>query len=196
MDADAKLDPPIPRLGRILLDDTALDFDRTAHGVDRTGKLDQHAAAAGVDDAVAMRSDGGINDGLLDCLELRQRAFLVGTHQASIAGDVRRQHCRQSSLYALAVQECQNPFEIGSHHNSMTDGLQLEGASAQGGRHRPQMNQARGVKIRQMIPMRTYCANGSSSSAPIRLRPVRPLLILDRTATARVAPDRHTAIRS
>jgi pimeloyl-ACP methyl ester carboxylesterase len=33
---------------------------------------------------------------------LRERAFLVAAHQAAIAGDIRRQHRRQSPFHALA----------------------------------------------------------------------------------------------
>ena len=36
---------------------------------------------------------------------LRKRAFLVATHQPAIAGDIRRQHSRQSPFHALAGQK-------------------------------------------------------------------------------------------
>jgi hypothetical protein len=40
VNADAKFDPLIQRLGGILLGHVALDFNRIAHRIDRTGKLD------------------------------------------------------------------------------------------------------------------------------------------------------------
>jgi hypothetical protein len=33
-------------------------------------------------------------------------ALLVVTHQPAVAGDIRRQHSRQSSFHALAGQKC------------------------------------------------------------------------------------------
>jgi hypothetical protein len=53
-----------------------------------------------------MRREGGIDQGFLDGDQSGQRAFLIGSHQAVIAGDLRRQHCRKPSLYTLTGQEC------------------------------------------------------------------------------------------
>jgi hypothetical protein len=45
-----------------------------------------------------------------ESLQLRQRAFLVGTNQAAITGDIRRQHRRQPPFHALVGQkELLNP---------------------------------------------------------------------------------------
>jgi hypothetical protein len=60
------------------------------HGVHGTGKLNQHAIACRLYDATSMFGDGNVNKGFSKSLELGQRAFLVGTHKAAIAGDIRR----------------------------------------------------------------------------------------------------------
>jgi hypothetical protein len=61
MNADAEFDPLILRHGGILLGHAALDFNRIAHRIDRTGKLDQHSVARSLDDATTMRGDCGVN---------------------------------------------------------------------------------------------------------------------------------------
>ena len=74
-----------------------LNFHRTARCIDRAGELDQHAVAGGLDDATAVRGNPGIDKLLPKRLQLRKRALLIAPHQPAIAGDVRRQHSRQSS---------------------------------------------------------------------------------------------------
>ena len=106
------------RIG-IVLGHAALHFHRAAHRIDGAGELDQHAVAAGLDDAAAVRRQWGIDDGFLDILQPGQRAFLISAHQPAIAGDFRRQHRRQSSLYALAVQKMPRKYlEISSEYES------------------------------------------------------------------------------
>ena len=65
-----------------------------------------------LDDAAAMLGDGGVNEGFSDRLEPGQRAFLIATHEAAIAGDIRRQHRCQSSFDALGGQRI--PLELES----------------------------------------------------------------------------------
>jgi hypothetical protein len=92
VNADAKLDPIV--LGRtyILLGHAALNFDGASRCVDGTGKLDHHSIASCLDDVSAMLSDFGIEKGFSERLEMSKRAFLVGTHQAAITSDIRRQN--------------------------------------------------------------------------------------------------------
>jgi len=52
-----------------------------------------------------MFGDCGVDKRFSESLQLRQRAFLVGTNQAAITGDIRRQDSRQSPLYGLAAQD-------------------------------------------------------------------------------------------
>ena len=48
-------------------------------------------------------------------LQLRKRAFLVAAHQPAIAGDIRRQHRRQSPLHAFAGQK-NSPENLSDSH--------------------------------------------------------------------------------
>ena len=104
VDADPEFDPDCRGDVGVLRRHSALDFDRTARRVHRTRKLDQHAVAGGLDDAPAMRSDSGIDNDLSSCLQARQRAFLVSTHQTAVAGDIGSQYRYKSSFHALAGQ--------------------------------------------------------------------------------------------
>jgi hypothetical protein len=46
----------------------------------------------------ATRGDGRIEKRYSGCLEPGQRTFLISTHQATVPGDISRQHRRQSPL--------------------------------------------------------------------------------------------------
>jgi hypothetical protein len=72
----------------------ALNFNSASRRIDGAGELHQHSVSGGLDDASAMRGDGWIDKGFPDRLELGQRTFFIGTHQAAIPGDVSRQHRR------------------------------------------------------------------------------------------------------
>src|SRR5271155_2517725 len=52
-----------------------------------------------------MRGDFGIDKRPTERLEIGERTFFVATHQTTIAGDIRRQHSRQSPFHALAGQK-------------------------------------------------------------------------------------------
>jgi hypothetical protein len=105
MDPDTKFDSPILRHGRISLGHTALDFHRAAYCIDGAGKLYQHAVAGRFDRAASMGSYSGVNKSFSSRLEPGQGAFLVGTHEAAISGDIRSQHRRQSPVHALSGQK-------------------------------------------------------------------------------------------
>ena len=77
----------------------ALNFEGASRGIDGAGELDQHAIAGGLDDASAMLNDFGIGQRFPERLSER-RAFLVGTHQAAVAGDIRRQIAANRALRA------------------------------------------------------------------------------------------------
>jgi hypothetical protein len=104
VDADAEFDPLMLRQGGVLLGHAALDHEGTARGVDGAGKLDQHAVTGGLDDAASMSGYRGVDQGFPGGLEPRQRAFLVGSHQPAVTGDIRSQHRCQSPINALFVQ--------------------------------------------------------------------------------------------
>ena len=63
VNADAKFDPRVLRHVGVLLGHGALDFDRATRRIDGAREFDQHAVAGGLDDAAAMRGDGGIDEG-------------------------------------------------------------------------------------------------------------------------------------
>ena len=88
IDSDAELDPAFHRHIGIVLNHRPLDFDGAAHRIDNTGKLDEQPVAGGLDDAAPMLLDLGIRKVTADRLQSFERAFLVGTHQPRIAGDV------------------------------------------------------------------------------------------------------------
>jgi hypothetical protein len=104
VNTDAEFDPRVRRHIGVLVRHATLDFDRATQGVYPAGEFHQHAVACRLDDPPAMLDEDGINEGFSDRLELGQRAFLVGPHQAAIADDIRRQYRCQSPLHALAGQ--------------------------------------------------------------------------------------------
>jgi hypothetical protein len=62
MNADAEFDPEVLSHIRAVHSDAALDFNRAARRIDRTGKLDQHSVARSLDNATTMRGDCGVNE--------------------------------------------------------------------------------------------------------------------------------------
>ena len=104
MNTDAEFDPKLRRHAGIADRHFLLDNNRASRGVDRAAEFDQHAIAGGLDNAAAMAGDRRVHQRLPVCLQLRQRALLVTAHQPAIAGDVSRQHRRQSPIQMLAGQ--------------------------------------------------------------------------------------------
>src|SRR6266516_6514590 len=82
MDADTELDPLGLGYLRVLASHAALNFDGASRCIDGTGKFDQQTIAGGLDDAAAMFGDCGVDKRFSESLQLRQRAFLVGTRSA------------------------------------------------------------------------------------------------------------------
>ena len=77
MDAHAELDAALGRQAGVALDQALLHFDRAAHGVDHAAELDKNAIAGALDDAPAMRVDGGIDQIAAQPPQPRKRAVLV-----------------------------------------------------------------------------------------------------------------------
>ncbi|HEY3681194.1 MAG TPA: hypothetical protein VGL45_20970 [Bradyrhizobium sp.] len=112
MHPDAKFDPELGRHAGVLARHFLLDNDRATRGIDHAGELGQHAVSGVLDDAAAMAGDRRVHQRLSECLQLGNRAFLVAAHQPAIAGNVRRQHGRQSPFHALAGQK--TPLGLGN----------------------------------------------------------------------------------
>src|SRR5439155_244280 len=72
-------------------------------------ELNKHSIAGRLDDAAAMRRDGGIDEFAAVRLERCQGADLVGSHQPGVSGDVGRQDCHQSPFYAST---CHGPRSL------------------------------------------------------------------------------------
>jgi hypothetical protein len=60
-----------------LLRHAALDFFGASDGIDYAGELNESAVPGILDDASVMLSDLGIEKGLSESFQLRQRAFFV-----------------------------------------------------------------------------------------------------------------------
>jgi hypothetical protein len=87
-----------------MTDHLTLDLHGTSCGVNGAGKLDEHPVASGLYDASSMGGYRRIDESFSNRLEPGQGAFLIGTHETAISGDIRRQYSRQSPFYALASQ--------------------------------------------------------------------------------------------
>ena len=61
MNADAELDAALRSQAGVALGQAALHFDRAAHRVDDAAKFDEAAVAGPLDDAPAVRVDGGVD---------------------------------------------------------------------------------------------------------------------------------------
>jgi hypothetical protein len=81
IDADTEFNAPFRRHTGIPLGDLPLHVDRTAHGVDDAGELNQKPVAGCFDDAAAMLDDPGIDQFAPDGFQCRKRAFLVCAHR-------------------------------------------------------------------------------------------------------------------
>jgi len=100
-----------------------LNFHGTTRGIDHAGEFHQHPVTGRLNNATAMRSNCGIDEGFSCRLEPSQRAFLVGLHQATIAGDIRRQNSRKPSLHPLFRQTKSPIPETELSHQSMPGSL-------------------------------------------------------------------------
>jgi len=105
IDAHSKFNRPVGGDCRIAYGHAALNFDGAFHCFDDARELDKHAVARGLDDAAAMGDDGGLGDLATVRFHGCERANLVSTHQQGVAGNVRRQHSRQSPLHAFVGHE-------------------------------------------------------------------------------------------
>src|SRR5262249_14815745 len=99
--ADAELNAVLGRDIGIAIEHAALNVDGASDSVDDADKFHQDAIACCFDDAAAMLSNLGIDQLLAVLLELVQRAFLVGTHQPAVAGNVADENSRKPAVNVL-----------------------------------------------------------------------------------------------
>ena len=85
MNADAELDPALGRQAGVALDEAVLNLDGAAHGIDHAAELDKNAVAGSLDNAPAIRGDGGIDQIAAQPPEPRQGAILVRSREPAIA---------------------------------------------------------------------------------------------------------------
>ena len=102
IDADPEHDPLVVRNLRVAPGHLALNIDRAGDRIDDTGEFDQHAVAGGLDDAPAVFGDAGIDDLPAMRLQGGDRADLVGSHQAAVAGHVCGQYRGKPALHSLS----------------------------------------------------------------------------------------------
>src|SRR5271166_311046 len=94
MDADAELYATLGRQARIALDHAVLHLDRAAHGVDYAAELEKNAVSGLLDDAPAMRVDGGIDQIAAQTTQPRERAILVRAGEPAVADNICDQNRR------------------------------------------------------------------------------------------------------
>jgi hypothetical protein len=80
IDADTKCNPTVFRNVNRAVGHLALNFSCAAHGIDGACKLNQRSIARVFDDAAPVRGDLGINEGLAQGFQRRERSFLVDAH--------------------------------------------------------------------------------------------------------------------
>jgi hypothetical protein len=98
VNSDAKFKPFTQRYGNITLGYAALNVHCAVDGVNDTGKLDQKSVAGRLNYPSAKLSNLGIEKFTAVGPERRERALLVGTHQAAVARNIGRQDGRQPSF--------------------------------------------------------------------------------------------------
>ena len=76
-----------------------LDLDRTAHGIDDTGKLGQQVIAGGIHHPATMLLDQGGNEGTIG-REGADGGFLIVAHEATVARDIRAEDRRELAFHA------------------------------------------------------------------------------------------------
>ena len=115
MDADAELDAALCRHAGVALDEAALHFDRTAHGVDHAAELDDDPVACALDDAPMMERDGRVNEVAAERPKARKNALLVGTGKPAVADDIRDQDRRELPRFRHGAPsgDVQNSTDVG-----------------------------------------------------------------------------------
>ena len=101
VDADAKFDARALGHVSVTFAHPALNGDRTAHGIDSTGKLDQYSIARRLYDAAGMLGNLGVQEFTAMHLKARKRALLVIADKPAVAGDIGGEDGGQPPLYPI-----------------------------------------------------------------------------------------------
>jgi hypothetical protein len=101
VDADTEFDAPVSWHFDIAIGHGALNIDGAADGVDHADELHEHPVSGRLDDAATVLGDLGVDQFLAMRLKLAQRAFLIGAHQPTVAGDVASEYRSQSAVNAV-----------------------------------------------------------------------------------------------
>src|SRR6516162_7924801 len=88
MNTNAEFDPLVVRYRCVALGHASLDFNGAAGSVHGACKLNQYAIPGPLDDAAAIVCDLRFQELAPMSIQPQQRAFLVGAHQAAIAGNI------------------------------------------------------------------------------------------------------------
>src|SRR5271170_6969098 len=104
IDANAEFYAPIRWHLRISLEHTSLNRDGAADRVDDATEFRNDAVAGGVGDTAAMRFHRRIPEAAPMILQLGERAFLVGAHQAAVSSHVRGKNGRKMTFNSRSFQ--------------------------------------------------------------------------------------------
>jgi hypothetical protein len=98
IDANAELDPPLPRQVGVAFSHAALHIKRAAHGVHHAAELSQDSVAGILNNASAVFANLGIDKGAQMFFQLNVRALLVDAGQPTVANDIGGQDSGEPSL--------------------------------------------------------------------------------------------------
>ena len=105
VEADAKADLAPRRRVAVAPRHTPLDLDRARHRIRDARELDQHAIPGGLDQPAPVVGDRRIDQLQTMGLETRERARLIGFHQAAVADHVGRKDGREPAFDCGLVHE-------------------------------------------------------------------------------------------
>jgi hypothetical protein len=106
IDPYAELDPSVARYVDIAPCHTSLNINRTADGVDDTGKLSQQSIACVFDNSPTVLDDFRIDERTQMFTQLDVSSLFVQARQAAVSGHVRRQNRGQPSQQLFCGQGC------------------------------------------------------------------------------------------
>ncbi len=97
VDADSEFDAALGRHAGVAFDEAVLHLDRAPHRVDDAAELDEAAVPGALDDAPAMRGDGGINQVAAQAPQAREGPILIRPGEPAVADHVGHQDCGELS---------------------------------------------------------------------------------------------------